>query len=71
MKRVLMLIIDTYRWFISPMLHTLVPIRSGCRFTPVCSEYYREAVRQYGVAHGTRLGTRRLLQCHPFGRQQV
>jgi putative membrane protein insertion efficiency factor len=49
-----------YQRFISP----LTP--PACRFTPTCSEYMRQALSRHGALHGTRLGVRRLLRCHPF-----
>jgi putative membrane protein insertion efficiency factor len=66
MKRVLLILIEAYRTLVSPMLHTLVPVRSGCRFTPSCSDYCSEALRAHGVMHGLRLSARRIARCHPF-----
>jgi uncharacterized protein len=40
---------------------------SGCRFVPSCSDYTREAIEEYGLVRGVRLGTWRLLRCNPFG----
>ena len=37
-----------------------------CRFYPTCSEYTIGALKKYGIAKGTFLGTKRLLKCHPF-----
>ena len=36
------------------------------RFLPTCSEYFIEALSAYGLIKGFRLGTRRILKCHPF-----
>jgi len=60
MRRAALFFIDLYRVLLSPVLG------GGCRFTPTCSLYTREAVERYGVLKGTRLGLRRLLRCHPF-----
>lgn len=38
----------------------------GCRFTPTCSEYAKEAVEKHGVLKGSALGVKRVLRCHPF-----
>ena len=38
----------------------------ACRFTPTCSEYTYQAVAKYGVLHGSFLGLKRILRCHPF-----
>mgnify|MGYP006287522361 CR=1 FL=1 len=39
-----------------------------CRFSPSCSEYFIQAVRQKGALRGAALGFWRLLRCHPFSR---
>jgi uncharacterized protein len=38
----------------------------NCRFTPTCSRYTYQAVAKYGILHGSWLGLKRLLRCHPF-----
>lgn len=50
-----------YRKFISP----LKPMPS-CRFTPTCSQYAVEAVREWGLVVGTVLALWRLIRCNPF-----
>lgn len=49
-----------YQIFISPMFPPV------CRFTPVCSDYALQALRDHGPARGLWLTARRLLRCHPF-----
>jgi len=39
---------------------------SQCRFTPTCSEYAKEAVRQHGALKGSWLAIRRIGRCHPY-----
>ena len=39
-----------------------------CRFTPTCSNYTLEALRQHGAARGAYLGTMRVLRCQPWCR---
>ncbi len=51
-----------YRQAISPY-HPPV-----CRFTPTCSAFAEEALREYGPGKGAWLALRRLLRCHPFSR---
>lgn len=41
----------------------------ACRFSPTCSAYAIEALRQHGVARGGYLALRRTLRCHPWGGQ--
>jgi len=60
MRKAALLLIDLYRLLLSPFLGR------GCRFSPTCSLYAREAVERYGVLRGSWLGLRRLLRCHPF-----
>jgi putative membrane protein insertion efficiency factor len=39
---------------------------SNCRFTPSCSDYALEAVRQHGAVRGGYRATRRILRCNPW-----
>lgn len=48
-------------------LHGFVGYGS-CRFTPTCSEYMIQALRQHGPLHGLGLGLWRILRCNPFTR---
>ena len=60
MTRILIFIIKTYQYLISPLLG------SRCRFLPTCSEYFIEALKTQGLTIGTKLGIKRILKCHPF-----
>ena len=52
--------IRAYRILVSPLLpHT-------CRFTPSCSVYALEALKQHGPVKGLWLTARRLARCHPI-----
>ena len=45
----------------------LSPLLIGsCKFCPSCSDYFIQAVREWGVIRGSWLGLRRLARCHPF-----
>lgn len=61
MKKVLIKLINLYQ---------AIPFRSHqmCRFTPTCSEYMKIAIEKYGTFKGLKLGIKRLLRCHPFGK---
>ncbi|HEX3036525.1 MAG TPA: membrane protein insertion efficiency factor YidD [Thermodesulfobacteriota bacterium] len=52
--------INTYRYFISPILP------HSCRFYPSCSEYALQAFRKYGFLKGSWLALKRLTKCHPL-----
>jgi len=41
----------------------------GCRFEPTCSMYAYQAIERFGIVHGTWLGLKRLLRCHPLSRK--
>lgn len=46
---------------------TLSPIiGKNCRFTPSCSEYTIEAIKEYGSFKGWIMGIKRILRCNPF-----
>ncbi|GAB4487736.1 MAG: hypothetical protein OHK006_17240 [Thermodesulfovibrionales bacterium] len=60
MKSMLIALLRTYKYLISPLLP------SSCRFTPTCSEYAAEAIARYGSFRGGWLAFRRVLRCHPF-----
>ena len=44
-------------------------VGGSCRFEPTCSAYSYEAVERFGVARGSWLTLKRLLQCHPLSRK--
>jgi putative membrane protein insertion efficiency factor len=66
-QHILILTIRVYRWTISPAQAFLFGATGGCRFTPTCSQYALEAVREHGAAAGGWLAARRICRCHPWG----
>ncbi len=60
MKRLALLLLRFYRFFISPLFPP------SCRFHPSCSCYAQEAISHYGVTRGGLLTLRRLSKCHPW-----
>lgn len=62
-RKILILLINVYRYTISPLLG------ANCRFQPSCSEYAKQAILQFGVLRGVFFTIRRLARCHPWGGQ--
>ncbi|NCW58857.1 MAG: membrane protein insertion efficiency factor YidD [Proteobacteria bacterium] len=64
LKKLFILPIRFYRYFISPMFPP------SCRFTPTCSQYAIESIEAYGVVKGSILAIKRLSKCHPWYKEQ-
>ena len=64
---VLIFPIRIYRWTISPALSLLFGPYGGCRFTPTCSQYAMDAIREHGALAGLALSAKRICRCHPWG----
>lgn len=60
MKQLLLVLINLYRWCLSPFFG------GQCRFYPSCSVYATEAIETHGAVRGSWLAVRRLLRCHPW-----
>jgi putative membrane protein insertion efficiency factor len=59
-KTVVLLLLRTYKWAVSPLF---LP---ACRYVPTCSEYAMEAVDRHGAMQGSLMALWRVLRCHPF-----
>jgi uncharacterized protein len=66
-RSILLFAIRTYQWTISPALTLFFGPAGGCRFTPTCSQYVLDAVREHGALAGAALTARRICRCHPLG----
>ena len=55
-------LIRIYQFLVSPL------IGQNCRFTPTCSQYSIESLRQHGIVYGLYLSIRRITSCRPGGR---
>jgi putative membrane protein insertion efficiency factor len=64
---ILIFAIRVYRLTISPAQIFLFGPTAGCRFTPTCSQYAVEAIRERGALTGTALAAKRICRCHPWG----
>jgi putative membrane protein insertion efficiency factor len=56
-----------YQTLLSPALAAVLGPTARCRFTPSCSQYALEVVRNHGAVIGGWLALRRLSRCHPWG----
>jgi hypothetical protein len=66
MTRFLLALLDFYKRWLSPAVHTLGP--GGCKYLPTCSEYAAAAIATHGPLKGTGLAAWRVLRCNPFVR---
>ena len=62
MKRLLIFIITIYKKFTSPCLEAL--FGKAWRFSPTCSEYTLDMIKQHGAVKGAYLGLIQLSKCH-------
>ncbi|WP_419760676.1 membrane protein insertion efficiency factor YidD [Acidisoma sp.] len=60
LRALLIGLVRSYQLVLRPVLG------SNCRFTPSCSDYALQAVREYGAVHGGYLAVRRILRCNPW-----
>ena len=60
MRKIIIFIIKIYQYLFSPLLG------NSCRFLPTCSEYFIEALKTQGLIRGFKLGSQRILKCHPI-----
>ncbi|WP_081957215.1 membrane protein insertion efficiency factor YidD [Clostridium sp. HMP27] len=60
MRSIIILVIKSYRKYISPLKNPC------CRFYPTCSQYALDAINKYGVLKGSFMSIKRILRCNPF-----
>lgn len=67
-QRLLVAVIRLYQRGLSPDHSWLAARFPGgyCRFTPSCSQYTLEAIRQRGAIRGSALGMYRIARCNPW-----
>jgi hypothetical protein len=53
--------VKIYQWIISPIFP------ASCRYTPTCSNYMIEAIKEWGPLKGGWMGIKRISSCHPWG----
>lgn len=59
----LLMLIKLYQQAISPWLGV------NCRYMPSCSKYTATALKSYGFFYGVWLGFKRIVRCHPWGKE--
>lgn len=62
-REAFLLPVKAYRKYLSPLKSA-----PTCRFTPSCSQYAIDAVREWGIAAGTVLTLFRIVRCNPFSK---
>ena len=70
----LILLVRLYQRVVSPALPVFLGPGCGCRFSPTCSHYAIDALRDHGARVGLWLAAVRLLKCtplHPGGEDPV
>lgn len=60
-SKLLIGLVRFYQLAISPWLG------SSCRYSPTCSQYMIDAVKEWGPLKGFWLGIKRIGRCHPWG----
>lgn len=58
---VLIIPVKIYQYILSPWLP------NACRYTPTCSHYTIDALKEHGPVKGLFLGIRRIFSCHQWG----
>ena len=62
-REAFLLPVKAYRKYLSPLKSA-----PTCRFTPTCSQYAIDAVREWRIAAGTVLTLVRIVRCNPFSK---
>ena len=60
-KKFFLFLIKLYQIFISPYLG------NNCRYYPTCSNYAREAIKEYKLLTAFKLIFLRVIKCNPWG----
>jgi uncharacterized protein len=67
LQRILVALVQVYRWIFSPLKAAFFGPVGRCRYTPSCSQYTLESIRAHGAWRGTLFSIRRICSCHPWG----
>jgi len=61
LEQLLIALVRFYQAAISPLLGP------SCRYTPTCSHYAIDAIKEWGPLKGSWLAVKRIGSCHPWG----
>ena len=61
-RRAILLLLLGYKRVLSPF------IGRNCRYTPTCSMYAYDSVKNFGVIRGSFMALWRVLRCNPFSK---
>lgn len=61
-RNLLLLLLNLFMLLVRPFLGP----RGGCRFSPTCSQYAKQAIMKHGALKGGYLALKRVLKCHPW-----
>ena len=64
MKKAIRFIFKTPVYFFNYVISPLLP--HCCKFYPTCSNYFLQAIDQFGIFKGSVIGLKRLFKCSPF-----
>jgi len=67
MVRALTSAIRAYQLVFSPAQTFLFGATGACRYTPSCSAYAVDALREHGAMAGALLAAKRICRCQPWG----
>jgi uncharacterized protein len=59
--------IRIYQWTLGLAKTGLLGPMGKCRYSPTCSQYAIDAIKQHGVIRGGWLAVCRIGRCHPWG----
>jgi putative membrane protein insertion efficiency factor len=60
-------LVRLYQLTLSPAQTYFLGANGGCRYTPSCSNYAMDALREHGAVAGSFLAAKRICRCHPWG----
>ncbi len=66
MKKTVLLIISFYQSVVSVILKNTLGVNKFCRYSPTCTEYTKNKIKEEGLLKGLACGALRIIRCNPF-----